>query len=200
MFALFVIIALIAAPPQSAGDFVTRGMERFVANDIAGSIEDFDEAVELNPGIEPRLWQRGISYYYAGDFAKGVKQFEIHKTVNPHDVENATWHFICVAKSEGIESARKKLIAIDTKRDRRVPLKEVYELYAGRAKPDDVLNAAKNAGPRAQMYAHLYIGLYVEATGDADAAKKHIGKAAAIEMGERYTHDVAKVHVKQRGW
>lgn len=194
------VIALLAAGPQTAGEFVTRGMQRFVDNDIAGSIADFDKAVELDPGVEPRLWQRGISYYYAGEFAKGVKQFEIHKTVNPHDVENATWHFICVAKAEGIDIARKKLIPIDTKRDRRVPLKEVYELYAGRATSDDVSKAAKDAGPRAQMYAHLYLGLYAEATGDADTAKKHMLASAAIDMDGHYMQDVTKVHVKQRGW
>lgn len=187
-------------PLESVGAYVERGMQRFVDNNIAGSIRDFDKAVQLNPGIEPRLWQRGISYYYAGEFTKGVKQFEIHRTVNPHDVENATWHFICVAKTEGIDAARKKLIEIDTKRDRRVPLKEVYEYYAGRAKADDVLVAAKDAGPRAQMYAHLYLGLYAEATGDAEAAKKHMRASAAVEMGEHYMQDVAKVHVKQRGW
>ena len=74
---------------DSARGYVSRGMERFRDNQIEKSIEDFDRAAKLEPRIAPHLWQRGISLYYAGRFKEGREQFESHKAVNPHDVENA---------------------------------------------------------------------------------------------------------------
>ena len=114
-------------PLPTAAAYVSRGMQRFRDNDIAGSLQEFDRAAQLAPRSAPHLWQRGISDYYAGKFRAGRKQFESHKAVNPHDVENATWHFICVARQDGLEAARKALIEIDIKRDTRVPMAQVYE-------------------------------------------------------------------------
>src|SRR5437016_5530897 len=87
-------------PPGSAADYIARGMQRFRENKIAESIRDFDRAAELDPHNAPNLWQRGISDYYAGKFQAGRRQFESHQTVNPDDVENAAWHFLCVARTD----------------------------------------------------------------------------------------------------
>ena len=81
--------------------------------------------------------------YYAGEYEKGVKQFEIHQDVNSNDVENSVWHFLCVNKIKGFEAARKSLI--DIKGDGRVPMAQVQKLFAGKLEPKDVLDAA-NAG------------------------------------------------------
>ena len=200
---MVVLSVLLAADPKldTAGEYVSRGMQRFRENDIAGSLRDFDRAAETEPRSAPHLWQRGISHYYAGRFKDGRQQFESHKAVNPHDVENATWHFICVARQEDLAAARKALIDIDTARDTRVPLAEVYEFYAGRGTADAVLKAAKKADtPRSQMYAHLYLGLFYEAAGDAEKAEKHMRESAAAKLQNHYMHEVARIHMRQRGW
>ena len=188
-------------PLESASEYVSRGMQRFRNNKIAESIRDFDQAAKLEPRIASHLWQRGISFYYAGEFEKGRQQFESHKAVNPHDVENATWHFICVARIDGVEAARKSLVKIDTTRDTRVPMSEVYEFYAGRGSENAVIEAAQKADTeRARMYAFLYLGLYYEAAGEVDKARAHMRKAAAARLQNHYMHDVAKIHLQQRKW
>jgi lipoprotein NlpI len=190
-----------ADPLESASQYVSRGMRRFRENKIEESIQDFDQAAKLELRVAPHLWQRGISLYYAGEFQKGRQQFEFHKAVNPHDVENATWHFICVARIDGVEAAGKSLIKIDTTRDTRVPMAEVYRFYAGRGSKDAVIAAAEKAGTeRARMYAHLYLGLYYEAAGEADKARGHMRKAAAAKLQDHYMHEVAKIHLLQREW
>jgi len=187
--------------PKSASEFVRRGMTRFSANQIANSIQDFDRAAELEPAQAPRLWQRGISLYYAGKFVEGRRQFESHKAVNPHDVENATWHFICVAHLEGVEKAQQALIEIDTTRDTRVPMAEVYQFYAGKGTSEAVLKAAEKAGTeQARMYANLYLGLYYEVTGEEKKARQHMRRSAAAKLHNNYMHDVAKIHLLQRKW
>ena len=195
-------LALAADPTvDTPGEYIARGEQRFRDNNIAGSLSDFDRAAELDPRSAPHLWQRGISHYYAGRYDDGRRQFETHKAVNPHDVENAAWHFLCVAKKNGLDAARKALIEIDTARDTRVPMAELYELYAGRGTAEAVLKAAETAGTEpARMYAHLYLGLYYEVTGDAEKSKKHMRLSAAAKLENVYMHEVARIHLQQRGW
>jgi lipoprotein NlpI len=166
------------------------------------SVEAFDALLKLEPQAKPELWQRGLSLYYAGDFKGGREQFETHQTFNTNDVENAAWHFLCVAKAESVEAARKLLIPIEG--DARVPMKQVHELFAGKAKPEDVLKAAEtgegNDLRNHRCYAHLYLGLYFESIGEDTKAKEHMLKAATDYKMDHYMGKVAQVHVKLRGW
>jgi lipoprotein NlpI len=169
------------------------------------AVRDFDKVVALDPASAPHNWQRGIALYYAGRYADGAKQFEQHQTVNPQDVENAAWHYLCLARSIGPEkgpgAARAKLIPI--KSDARVPLMTVHALYAGRATPDDVIAAANARKPDADelrdrlFYAHLYLALYYEAGGrggDAAKAAEHARLAATTYAVDGYMGDVARIH------
>jgi lipoprotein NlpI len=177
---------------------VRLGETEFKAGRIAESLAAFDKAVELAPSAEPYLWQRGIAQYEAGKFAAGAKQFELHKTVNANDVENAAWHYLCVARAESPAAAVKKLIAIDTAEDRRVPMRQVYEMFAGKLGPEDVLKVVANADEsRAidKFYADLYVALWHEANGHADDAKKYMTLAAAHADSGGYMGDVAKIHL-----
>lgn len=48
----------------------------FRQGDVQGSIEYFDEALAIGgTKIEPYLWQRGLSLYYAGKYKEGADQF-----------------------------------------------------------------------------------------------------------------------------
>lgn len=188
--------------PRVTSAWQHRGGEHFKLGHIKESIADFDKFLELVPEQVPYHWQRGIAYYYAGRFDDGRKQFESHQTVNPNDVENAVWHFLCVARSEGVEKARAALIPI--KGDGRVPMMQVHALFAGKAKPEDVLNAAGADGsdsPRRTQqlfFSHLYLGLYFDATGNEKLAREHIVKATGPYRTEDYMGDVARVHLQLR--
>src|SRR5262249_19581708 len=114
-----------------------RGSERFKLGQVKESLADFDRYLELRPEAKNGHWKRGISLYYAGRFEEGRKQFEGYEKVDTNDVENAVWHYLCNARAAGAEKARKELLKVGN--DRRVPMTEVYALYAGKARPDDVL-------------------------------------------------------------
>jgi lipoprotein NlpI len=197
-------VEVLKREPSRAQAWQSRGTEHFKLGHIKESIADFDKFLSLVPQQAPHHWQRGIAYYYAGRFTDGRKQFELHQTVNPNDVENAVWHFLCVTRESGVEKARAALIPI--KGDGRVPMMEVHALFAGKAKPDDVLKAAKAgtgvsfARRKQQLfYAYLYLGLYYEALGDDKQAREHITKAAGEFLVNDYMGDVARVH-KQLRW
>jgi lipoprotein NlpI len=185
--------------PKSANAWQARGEANFKLGKIAESIADFDKFLELVPAQKPHHWQRGISLYYAARFKDGKEQFEIHQTVNSNDVENAVWHFLCAARADGLASAKKGLIPIEG--DGRVPMAEVHRLFAGKAKPDDVLAAAKAASAPGRagepmFYANLYLGIYFEAVGDAKQARDYIFKAAERANENGYMGDVARVHAE----
>ena len=174
-----------------------RGEDHFRLGHFKESVADFDKVIELEPGHAPHHWQRGISLYYAGEFDRGAQQFELHKTVNPEDVENAVWHFLCVARLSGVEKARASLIPIHD--DGRVPMMQIFALFGGKGTPQTVMDAVSAGNPPERVlkerlfYAHLYLGLFDEANGKLDSAKEHI-RLAAEKAENDYMGDVARVH------
>lgn len=183
---------------QRADLYRWRGREQFRLGDIEKSVADFDRVAKLAPNLEKTLWERGISQYYAGLFEAGAKQFELYQTYHDADVENATWRYLCVARAANVEKARESLLPI--KDDPRVPMMQIYDLYRGKLTPDDVLKAAAAGEPEKLelntrlFYAHLYIGLFYEAAGDAAKAKTHIDLAANQHRIGHYMGDVARIH------
>jgi lipoprotein NlpI len=181
------------APAQRPQAIFDRAVADFLDGRLAESVAGFDTLARLDPDRAPQLWQRGIALYYAGRFKDCRLQFESHRTVNPNDVENAAWHFLCVARGESPQSARAALLPVGP--DARAPMRQIYDMFRGSLTPDAVL-AAAGARPESQFYAHLYVGLYAEALGNKDLALEHI-KAAADDrfaMGG-YMHSVAKLHL-----
>ena len=192
---------LLELDPERAAAYDQRGSQHFMAGHVDASIEDFDRYLELRPADEPRHWKRGISYYYAGRYDQGRRQFEGYQTVDDNDVENAVWRYLCMARREGVQAARDALLKI--KQDPRVPMMEIYALFAGRATPEEVLAAAGAGAPTPEQlnarlfYAHLYLGLYAEAQGDTTAAKEHLTTAAREHKIGHYMWNVADVHAKR---
>jgi hypothetical protein len=181
------------AQGQSPRTLLDRAVAEFSKGRIAESVSAFDELARVVPAEAPYLWQRGIALYYAGRYRDCRAQFESHRTVNSDDVENAAWHFLCVARGESSQAARAALLPVGP--DSRVPMREVYEMFKGSTTADAVLTAA-GTRPQARFYAHLYIGLYFEATGDAARAREHIELAAQPQFADAggYMHMVAVVH------
>jgi lipoprotein NlpI len=179
---------------DSPRDIFDRAVADFHQGRIRESVAGFDQVAELLPDQAPHLWQRGIALYYAGRYADCRKQFEAHRTVNPDDVENAAWHFLCVARAESPAKAKAALLPVGP--DSRVPMQEIYRMYRGEMTPEEVL-AASGGGPESQFYGHLYVGLYFEASGDKTRALEHIRIAAEdrFRVGG-YMHSVARVHLR----
>jgi lipoprotein NlpI len=185
------------APGAKPQEIFDRAVVDFQDARVAESADGFDNLARLVPSIAPELWQRGIALYYAGRYKECRTQFELHRMVNPNDVENAAWHFLCVARAESPEKARSAILPVGP--DARVPMRQVYEMFLGKMTPEQVLAAAGNRAD-GQFYAQLYIGLYFEAIGNDRLALQHITSAAAERFAPAggYMHTVAKVHLAVR--
>jgi lipoprotein NlpI len=187
--------------PNAASAYYHRGRTYFCMAKIKSSVADFDRYVELAPKAESQQWERGIALYYAGEYERGAKQFELYQTFHDNDVENSVWRYLCVARAKSVEEAQKTILPI--KDDRRVPMMQIYDLYRGKATPEDVLKAVEAGMPNdrelnaRQFYAHLYLGLWYEAAGKKDLAAKHVKEAETHKIGH-YMWDVARVHNELR--
>ena len=191
------LIAALALAAQLPREVFDNAVNDFMSGHIDESIAGFDRVIKVSPRVAPELWQRGIALYYAGRFKDCRDQFALHGKVNPDDVENAAWHFLCVARLESVPAARANLLPVG--RDGRTPMSDVYAMLQARVGPGAVMSAA-GGDITAQFYAHLYIGLYLEATGDAAGAREHITLAAAPRYAPvgGYMYGVARVHLKIR--
>lgn len=167
----------------------------------AESLPLFDRANELVPQDAAHNWQRGIALATAGKWSEGAAQFKLHHEVNPDDVENSAWYFLCVAKSQDAQVAKQSLIP--SRGDARQPMMSILELFNGSKQPDEVLAAAINntsEGPRrksALFYADLYIGLYYDSMGNATEAQKFL-RSSLTRGSAGYMVDTARVYLETR--
>jgi lipoprotein NlpI len=196
-----VLLGMAACAPasgQTAGELMRQAETDFLAGRVEASMVNFDLVAQQRPDVAPQLWQRGIALYYAGRYAECRQQFESHRLVNPADVENAAWHFLCVARSDGSEAALAALLPVG--RDGRSPMPEIYEMFGGRMTEEEVLTAAGD-NARGQFYAYLYLGLYREALGQTSGAREAILLAADDRFAAAggYMHGVAVVHRDRLG-
>lgn len=178
-------------------------MAAFSSGDVERSIKLFDSVIAAQPSSKPYLWQRGLSLYYADRFADGAEQFATDVSVNPNDTEESIWNFLCVARLDGFDAARQKMLKVG--QDPRPVMRASLALFRGETDEAALQTLANGASRSASdvFYSNLYLGLYREAQGDADGARRFIQAAATSQYGQKsgdYMADLAKVHLKTRGW
>lgn len=162
------------------------------------AVELFDQFAAKHPGQKPYLWQRGIALYFVGRYADGAEQFEVHRGVNPNDVENAAWHYLCVAKKDSPETADKLLLPAPG--DPREPMEQVLEMFRNRD-PERVADRLKQlrqdgeASDSATFYGELYLGLYADALSERSQALRHM-KRSVQHAPRNYMGDVARVYLR----
>ena len=189
--------AIVTLAAQRGSDnpraILDQAIDDFLAGRLSASVAGFDRVAALAPQAAPQLWQRGIALYYAGRYQDCRAQFESHRTVNPNDVENPAWHFMCVAKAESPAKARAALLPVGP--DQRSPMREIYEMFRGAMTPEAIL-ATGGTDSSARFFAELYVGLYYDAIGDRSRATQHLRNAAAKNYAPAggYMHRVAELH------
>ncbi|TWT31511.1 tetratricopeptide repeat protein [Blastopirellula retiformator] len=203
--------ALQQEPQSDAVTFLyyLRGREQFRLGKIAESAADFDKYAQLFPREKPKLWERGITLYYAERYQEGADQFALYQKYLSNDVENAAWRFLCMAQADGVEKAKAELLPIEG--DGRAPMMTLHRFYRGQATEAEILKeveageatAAMRAGRR--FYAALYLGLYYEAIGEEAKATPFLKQAADADLQKTaqgainsYMGDVARIHWIQK--
>ncbi|KAG2597460.1 uncharacterized protein LOC120706854 isoform X2 [Panicum virgatum] len=180
---------------------VRRGMQLFRQGDVAGSLAEFDKAIEMDPRQKQYLWQRGLSLYYLDRFEEGAEQFRLDVAANPNDTEESIWCFLCEAQLYGIEEARKRFLEVGL--DSRPVMREAYTLFKDGGDPEKLVANFSSRSDGEVFYSSLYAGLYHESQKDAERAKSHIVAACKSPYGSRsgdYMASLAFVHCQCRNW
>ena len=193
-----------ARPAVASGDaraFARQGMTAFEKGEVEESIKLFDAAEEADPRYATRLWQRGLSYYYADRFKDARKQFLMDVAENPNDTEEAVWHLLAMARTEGLAKARPQMIKMG--RDPRRVMRTVEEAFRnGDAESIGALEAiATDGGAGDRFYASLYRGLLAEAAGQPKVSADWISRAVEnkeYSQSGDYMYALAKVHQSRR--
>lgn len=162
--------------------YIYRGIIYFKLGRLLESLQDFNKAEELNPQLTPYLWQRGITYYYLGKYAKGARQFELDLSVNSQDVEETLWHYLCIAQLENSSTAKECLLSV--KYNLPLFMRQIYSLFAGKFSVESLLYAIKTSDIRDLFYLNLYVGLYYEAQRDQKNSLFYINRAIDCKIDD----------------
>ncbi len=184
-----------ASAPEAFELLVRLADAHLRAGDAAEATALYQQAIQRRGEAEPFLWQYGIALFFVNRFAEGRDLFVKHRMVNPRDVENAAWHFLCAAKATNLQKARQILLPAPD--DPRPPMKQILTRLAGG--DDQEIEAAvavlveTPAHDSARFYADLYLGLIADAEGDSAAARRYMRQAAKTKS-TNYMADVARVY------
>jgi tetratricopeptide (TPR) repeat protein len=182
-------------------------MEAFREGQVEKSIKLFDQAEAAEPRMDPYLWQRGLSYYYANDFEKASQQFRRDVSANPLDVEEIVWDIASQLRISPSEFPVPQAMSLPPlEKDRRPIMASVYQLYRGNANEEALAKAGHASGkPSDEFYSLLYLGLFAEARQEPSKAENYMRQAThtpyATSVGRSdYMTAVARVHCQLRGW
>jgi lipoprotein NlpI len=191
--------------PQLVRGWSGRGDMRLFLGDFKGAKSDFEKMIQLDPSLEVSHWRLGIAYFYLKEYDKAARQFEIYHNYDAIDRENGIWRFMSQFKSKGLRTAREGLLIY--KKDDRPPYPLLYEMFAGRLKPDEVfteiekVNYPENYRNRVLFHATLYVGIYLELVeGNKEMAGNLLRKAFENKYGRAtgtYMWQVARLHYFQ---
>jgi hypothetical protein len=101
------------------------------------AVSDFEKFHAMDPTQESSRWRLGIAYYFAGEYVKSEQAFEKYYEFDSHDRENGIWKFLAQAQVKGIKTAQDDMLVY--KEFDREPFPILYEMYAGKKTPDEVM-------------------------------------------------------------
>ena len=194
-------------------EYAKRGMDRFMQNDLDGSILDFDRAMKSNSS-QP-LIQRGIALYCAGQYQNASQQLlkdiailEGSKLFKASDLR--IWLSATYNKLGQNENAVKALdhtsLTTTGLIEQRYVINCTMEFYAGEKTIEDMLSIIDDADERdvfgLRFFGNFYLGLYYDSVGDYDLAKTFM---SFTRQSNRYPdkdmwYHLPRVLFSVRGW
>ena len=198
---------LIKASPKSLELYSKRADAYFFLGEFDKALADYEQMVTLDQAQAPGHWRRGIADFYAGKFKAASDQFELYHSFDDVDRENGIWRYLSQVKAYGRDKAREGLLKY--KKDDREPFPDVYQLFAGKMTPDEILKKIREAKiddeerEKRVFYAELYIGLNYDVEKEPRQALEHLKAATATKWpreagyGPNYMWHVGRLHALQ---
>jgi lipoprotein NlpI len=192
---------VLAKTPAAISLLSQRGDCHLFLGQFPEAVADFERMIALDPAQDTQHWRLGIAYYFAGEFAKSARQFEKYHAYDGRDRENGIWKFLAQAKIDGIEKARAEMLSY-AQFDRE-PFPALYEMFAGKRTPGDVLTEIENKNLAGEtqvvFFGNYYAGLGEAMLGNRERALAFLEKAVSLPQaraqgGPGYMWQVARLH------
>lgn len=166
------------------------------------AVKDFERMITLDPSQDEPHWRLGIAYYFNGQFEKAERQFVKYHGYDGHDRENGIWKFLAQEKVDGIKTSREMML-IYPEGDRE-PFVPLYEMYAGRRSPDEVLAYIADKkfadDKHVQFFGNYYVGMYELMVDHREHALQLLQKAVNVLPSDAetvYMWNVARLSWEQ---
>jgi lipoprotein NlpI len=176
-----------------------RGTIRTYRKDHKGALEDYTEAIKLDPTLPQAYNSRGFSLFFLGDFQPAQKDFFYASELRPEDVYAKLWLYIVISRSG--EDGKPML----TRVSREVNYEEwpgpIVSMYMGNMTPQAVINAATDRDPQRQREkkceAYFYAGQQLLIEGKKNEAVKMMRAAFATNVTKFIEHEAARVELQR---
>jgi lipoprotein NlpI len=193
--------ASLASAPDSMQALSRRGDRHLFLGNFPQAVADYERMIVLDPKEDAPHWRLGIAYYFTGQFAKSARQFEKYHAYDGRDRENGIWKFLAQEKVDGLEKARAEMLSY-TIFDRE-PFPSLYEMFAGKKSPDEVLAEISRKGLEGEtqvvFFGNYYAGLDEAILGRRQRGLELLEKAVSLPQaraggGPGYMWQVARLH------
>lgn len=192
----------LATQPDALSLLSQRGDMRQFMGHFNEAVADFEHMIALDPRQDAPHWRLGIAYYFTGAFGKSAAQFAKYHDHDGHDRENGIWKFMAQTRAEGLDAARREMLVYPAQD--REPFIVLYEMFAGKRTPEEVLKyvETKGLGTQTQVlfFAKYYVGVYTALTGNkaeglqlVTEAVNLFSPASAGQGGPGYMWQVARL-------
>jgi len=175
------------ATANAVSQYSERGDLLMFLGEYEKAEADYLKMVKLKPDLDASHWRLGIAMFFANHPKQAAEQFDKYNSFDNVDRENGIWRYLSHYRAFGKDEAGRQLLRYE--KDDRPPFKEVYRLFEGSLKPDEVLKAIPDDLPEASresrvFYSHLYIGMNQAVEGRTDDAKISL-RAATLNSWPR---------------
>ena len=139
------------------------------------AIQDYGQAIQLDPTNVNTYSNRGRAFFYIGNFNAAAEAL-LHSTELENNAYSALWRYL--ARERGGENGTAELAANAERLKSKDWPYPVIEMYRGQRLPEEVLSAANS--PEERCEAQFYVGEWHLLRGDNGAAATVLQAATVI--------------------
>ena len=147
--------------------YLQQGVDHYTKGEYDQAVQDFSEAIRLDPKTPRALLDRGIANLYAGHSSDAQQDLSQNLRLDPTDPYSMMWLYLSRAKSGGNGKDELKTNAAGL--DLSKWPGPVIQLYLGQNTPEEVLRAAGSDSDQKCEYS-FYVGEYRALRGERPEA------------------------------
>jgi lipoprotein NlpI len=174
-----------------------RGAAYEAKGEYGRAIQDFNEAIRLNPSSSSAYRSRGLANFNSGAYLPAQTDFKKSLDLEPSDPFGAIWLYLASAH---LGQDAKQELARDNPKLKHVRITEqIVSMFLGKLSPRDLLAAAQDLDPKKQKEnlceATFYAGQYALLRGNKAEALKFFRETLETGVTDFVEYTAAKTEI-----